>query len=743
MKFLKKIFEHHHAYATNLLKPIFIEVFSSGDSWHHNKFSYEQEKMLKTIIAKKPEIGFDFILSIYKTVIEKNQDELLSIEIKTTLYKCSKFIDGFSSKEDAHIVIEDLLVKNLKSNINDSKYILNFFEKYKNSNSIDIIRLILLTFKDENPKYVDSVFEFIEIINSKNGFSGYDDKSQLYFRKLIGYYFVHFSEYQKRKVIEILLSIKSPYDYKYHRYTEHEGTKKVHFYGIDKKQFLFLKEIPKDEIWKIPSLKKVYQEFYRKFGNIDSDRALHVSSMSTYGVGAPLSQKAYSKMDLKNWKNSIKKFGDNYRESHGPRGGKLEHSRAFGDKVNENSRHYYSLILELFEEEDVSIDYISSGIDGLIRAKYDPEKIEILYKKLIRLNLDLVNTLQAIRQCDYIIENKRVDKEIIAFLKINALNHPNPEKQINDVSTDSLNSVRGSAVHRIIQCYEHKEFEETIFSTTEKAACDPQTSVRVAVIRELAYLNYLDLERSFKIFKSLTETDDIELLRNSVKTSQYFNMKFHKEMYSYFQKIIDKKELHNEGNVIVLNWLNEKISDKELYKRFVKSSDKAKLCALKIAEANLINENTVTSNRAFKILYEFLKKNDEDFATAYSGIILRKFKKHNFKEFFGFLVQYSKSKLCMAQPSYFLQLLLSCVNDHPVECLELIRNFDYNRVPNLQRQGYYDKEPVQLILAIYSKLNMELDKNRRFVKQSLDIFDDMLKHNHLRNTVNEAISSIT
>jgi len=740
---LAKIFEHNNSYVFNLIRPILKNVFNSGDTWHHSGFSHEQEELLKKMYIKNPEETFKFALDIYEGVIDKNKDSSYFEEFESPFYKCTKFIDGFSSSKDAQIILEEFFVKHLKSRINNKKYIVDFFNKYKNTNSVLLLRLVSLILKEEKPRYINEIFELISIVHVKKGFNGYDDKSQLYFRQIIGFSFQYFSIEKKKFISEILLSIRSPNDFRYRKYANSNGKEIVSFYGRDMKQFLFIKQLPKNEIWQIPLLKKAYQEFYRKFGDVDSNKALDVSSSSTYGVGAPLSQKAYEKMDLGNWKNSILKFNDNYQEERGPKGGKLEHSRAFGDSVRDNPDKYYKFISELFENEEVSKDYISSGVDGLIQAKYDPEKVKILYKKFIFLNLDLVNTLYAIRQCDYIIENKLVDDEIITFLQSSALKHPHPEKPINDSSTDSVNSVRGAAIHRIIQCYEHIEFKEIIFETAEKAVSDKQASVRVAVMQELGYLNYLDLDRSFRIFMKLTRKSDMEVLKNSIRTSQYFNVKYHNEMRPYFNRIIDNKDLHKDGNVIVLSWLNDKISDKKLYKEFVKSSDEAKLCALRIAEANLFNSDKTTANRAFEILEQFLKKNSEDFATMYSSIVLRKFKHHNFAYTYSFLTKYSKSKLCMAQPSYFLQLLLICVKKHPIKCLILIQNLKYSKVPNVQRRGYYDKEPIQLILAIYSKLNMDLKSNRKHIKKSLDIFDDMLEHNHLRNTLNEALDLIT
>lgn len=744
-EFLSKIFKHNNAYVFNLIRPIFKNVFNSGDTWHHNEFSHEQEELLEKMYIQNQEGTFKFMLDIYQDVIDENKDSSSIEEIESPFYRCTKFIDGFSSSKDAHILLEKLFVKHLKSRINHEKYIVDFFNEYKNTNSVNLLNLVSLTLKEEKPRYINEVFELISIVHEKNGFNGYDDKSQLYLRQIIGFSFPYFSIDKKKRTSEILLSIRSPYDFKFHKYTDSNEKEKVSFYGINKKQFFFIKQLPKNEIWQIPLLKKVYQEFYRKFGNIDSNKALNVSSSNSYGVGAPLPQKAYSKMDLKNWKNSLTKFGDDYREGHGPLGGKLEHSRAFKDSVRGNPDKYYKFILDLFENEEVSIDYISSGVDGLIQAKYAPEKVKVLYKKFIQLNLDLVNTLSAICQTDYIIENKLVDNEIITFLNTNGLNHPHPEKPMNegDSSFDSVNTVRGAAIHRIIQCYEHTEFKEIIFETAEKAVSDKQASVRVAVMQELGYLNYLDLDRSFRIFMKLTRRNDIEVLKNSFRTSQYFDVKFHQEMYPYFEKIINNKELHKDGNVIVLSWLNDKISDKRLYKKFIKSSGEAKLCALNIAEANLFNNNKTTAKKSFEILTQFLEKDNEDFASAYSGIILRKFKHHNFEESYWFLLKYSKSKLCMAQPSYFLQLLITCAKDHPLKCLNLIQNLNYGKVPNIQRKGYYDKEPIQLILAIYSKLNMNLKENRKHVKKALDIFDSMLKHNHLRVSVNQAIELTT
>lgn len=743
---LEKIFEHHELYVFNLLLPIFNSIFYSDSSWHHNEFSHDQEELIKRLYGHSPEKTFKFIFQLYEKVLDDNQEPSNYEGIDCPFYNCTKFIDGLSTQKDAHIFLQDFLVKHLKSKLSDKKYIIDFFDKYKDSNAVFILRILVLALNDDSIRYPKPVFELINIIHHKSGLNGYDDKFQLYIRQLIGTYFSHFSDENKKRIAQILLTIKSPYDLGYHKYEDEDGKQKIQFRGFGKKCYYFLKQLPKNELDQIPELKKAYQEFFRRFGAVNSDKAHDISSSSgAYAVGPPLSSKAYEHMDLENWKKSMSKFNDSYREGYGPKGGKHEHSRAFGENVKNDPDKYYDFIKGLFEEKGISADYISKGIDGLIDAKYCPKQIKWLFDLFVQLDLDMSNTLHAIWQSGYLIQNNQVDEVLVNFLSDKAKNHPNPQKPMNenDPSFDSLNTVRGAAIHKLMWCYEHSEFEEIIFDTVEKAVHDPQVSVRVAVMQELAYLNYLDLQRSFTVFMSLIQSDDIHILRNSFSTSQYFNVKFHKEMYPYFMKIIKNEELHSEGNVIVLSWLDDNIDDGKLYRRFVRSSDKAKLCALKIAEANLFERNGMPNEKSFKILHQFLNQDNEEIASAYSGLVLRKFKNNNFKETYSFLIAYSKSKLCLAQPSYFLQLLMGCTKEYPVECLKLVGNMKFDRLPDIQRRGYYRDEPVQLILSIYSKLNMNLKENRKLVNRTLDIFDSMLRHNHLRVSVNQAIRLTT
>ena len=739
---LEKIFEYYSDYVYVKLKPILINRFNNNDSWFSIEFTHDQEGLLNKMYNIHPEDVFIFLFEIYKEVIDKNKRTEFYEKVDSPYYDCTKFYDGLSSSKQGHTFIQEFLLKHLLTKKENKGYILNFYGKLKNSNSIHLLRLILLFFKETKAIYNVEIFELVNIIHSKKGFNGSDDLFQLYLRQLIGVTFALFSDNQKEKLIKILLSIKYPYDLKARKYNDSDGNEKVYFtkYGI--KQYLFLSLLPSEEIEKNLKLKKVFQEFKRKFGEVDANKARDVSSSGgAYVVGAPLEHNAYVNMDLKSWKKSILKFNDDYVEGHGPKGGITEHSRAFSDTIKQNPKKFYNFILNLFEDKGVSLTYISSGINGLIEGEHKPNEVQLLYKKLINLNLDRTNTLYTIWKADYLIKHQLIDEEIIKFLCENALNHPNPEEVLNekDPLSDSLNSVRGAAIHKIIRCYDYKEFSELIFETIEKATNDSQISVKVAILQGVAYLNHLDIKRSFKIFMKLVDGNNIELLKNSLTASQYFNNKYHNKMHSYFNNLMLHKSLHKNCYVIVWSWMNDKINDKKLFDRFIKKSKEAKLCALEMAEKNLISKDGRMNQKSIHILNSFLNQKDKEFSSMYSGLILRKFKNNNFKQLYSFLFSYSKTKLCMDEPRYFLMLLLKCAKDYPLECLKLLENMNFKKTPNIQDRGHYREEPVQLILAIYSKLNMNMKQNKKHVIKALDVFDDMLIHNHLRSFANNAI----
>jgi hypothetical protein len=336
--------------------------------------------------------------------------------------------------------------------------------------------------------------------------------------------------------------------------------------------------------------------------------------------------------------------------------------------------------------------------------------------------------------------------EVANFLSDVALNYDKKEEDLNPDKPllDSVNSVRGADINSLMCGVCDNQFENVIFYTIENVINHPlcNVSVKADIVYNLAYLNQLNINRSFAIFLRLINSCDEKILAYSLNAAQYFNNVFHVEMSDYFDLVLSHPDIHKDAFVFVNSWLNDSINDRAIYERFVsKGGTKAKICALKCAEARLV-QNNIINEKALSILHEFINENDKDIIRDYAGIILRKFKERNFLELLSFLKKYASSKACSIEPKYFLQYLIKCCKNYPSECLELLSRMDFSIPPDIRYRGYYSKEPVQLVLGIYSKVVSSVLKDKTQINKCLDVFDSLLKNPHLRSNANQAIEMV-
>ena len=401
-------------------------------------------------------------------------------------------------------------------------------------------------------------------------------------------------------------------------------------------------------------------------------------------------------------------------------------------------------MLELLKDNNVSADYLASGINGLINSNFDIAMLQDLFHLHISRKLESVNSLYAVRNIDYFIKHKTIDEKIMSFLCDLLLNNVDPQeiKQSADPLTASLNTKRGAAAHRIINCSYNYALQEQIFYTLEQITEDVDNSVKAGILYNLAYLNNFNLERSFKIFLRLIDTDSVEVLKNAIKPATYFRNAYYEEMISFFNKIIENEELHKNGGILIaLNWFSGYDKDKVYFNKFILKGTTAKLEILRAAEANVFLGDK-TNPKCLDVFFDFLEQDEKEFASAYSGFILRKYKISNFKVLLPFMKKYAQTKIYENEPRYFLQYLLLCSKDYPIECLDLVRKMNFKKVPNAQQRGRYDSEPVQLILSIYSSLNNHFKNNKEQIEISLNIFDSMMKLDHLRFSANNALDKL-
>jgi hypothetical protein len=744
---LQKIAPYYPDYVSEKLKPILLSLFEKRA--YSTKLSYELNQLLEKYYEIHPRKVYDLLLTVMTTIVEGNILDDAITEVNSPLYKSLYFADvgikGNTLNADEELFEYLSKFRKLLS-ISDTIETRIFYEKHKNSNSIPILKLCIHSLVENPSEYSKESVELIKIIHSKSGFQGYDNNFQFLCRTLLGEIFVFLVDSEKEEVIDIIISVKHIYEQRVYE----DGDKKRHsLHMAGKKEYIFINSITQVEIQKNHRLRRRYQELKRKFGEIEN-KPMDESRLMAYAVGAPLDSRAYELMTIEDWEKSFLKFNDEYtadRFNDSSKGGKFEHSSAFKEAVSKKPEKFGQFISNINKKEGISIDYLINGLEGLVQAEYDKNFVISLYRSLMKEELDLSNTLQMISLADFFIKHEIVDDDIICYLSNLAINHENPSgpRRSNDPSFDSLNTVRGAAIRRVIQCYYNPEFEDIIFDSVEQTSNDPQSSVRVGILSVLAYLNHLDLERSYLIFEKLVNTNEIEVLKNSFSSADYYKNKFFERMLPYFNSIIKLEELHENGIVIIAKcWVgNSELKESYgLLKKAMNSSEQAVCAMIRTAEGNIFKGDAEMEKKCFDLLEELLSKNGKDISSRFSGLILRKFKSNNFIQVYPFLKKYALSVHASNEPRYFLNLLRDSAKDHPVKCLNLMKTcINFNNT-DIQQRGYLDREPTQVVLAIFSSLSKIYESENRYIQDTLDLFDKLLQNNTQRVRALEAMDSL-
>jgi sRNA-binding carbon storage regulator CsrA len=735
---LEKMYPFHPEFVHKKVKSVLLLVFE-----RHEEIAHDLKSLIENMLDTLPEEACDFLADIIVILAEKMRYDSSFENAKTVLHRSMLFSNtsiAARSSEPGELLLS-LLLKSLIKRIDDEAFIKLFFNQHKDSVSMSVLKLLALVLQEKPKGYTSEIVELLGIVAEKNGFNGLDDMFQYAYRTLIAKSLPHLSLRQSHGVVKILHSISHPYEKEV--CLDRDGNKyhRLGLYG--NKKYLFLDAIPRKVLLQYPTLEKAHQELFRKFGLV-TDLQLDVSRTRYGSSTAPLRPSAYLYMSDEHWIRSMEKFNDEHIEGFYT-GGKLEHKRAFTEAIKKNPLRFYDLICRLFTLTGISHDYYGAGIEGLIEAKFPVKEILPLYHKFINLPLNTSNTLSAVHNADYFISEEAADTNIVEFLSRMALGHPNPERINNPDHPlhDTLNSVRGAAVYGLVRCNYNMAFSEIIFSTLEKAASDPVNTVRIGIIANLAYLNILNLDRAFRLFLTLTDTDELPVLGNAFWSANFYRLNYYNDLLKpLIEQVIANEMLHeNGGTFIVLSWLMGYDKEGEYYYRFIKASKAARLQAIHVAEENLISNGKV-DQKCIEILSSFLDEQDEDFVHPYSTLVLRKFEPEYFAALYPLMQRYAKTELLRQDPSYFVEYLLKSVKKHPMECLKLLKFIDFSEKPNMQKRGYYKGEPVQLILSIYNALNASMPEKRQEISDALDIFDNMLTSEHLRSASFEALDTI-
>ncbi|AUC79294.1 hypothetical protein CW736_07805 [Nonlabens sp. MB-3u-79] len=707
---------------------------------HNDKphFEHQDEELFKKMFEVDTIKALDFAFDIIKRISAKTSGEdksKLYIDLGFRLFDYERH-----GRSHGHEAIYHLLVDKVQEQAEQTTpWFDQFLANHHNSNSITILRLLFFGLLANPAHYATEIFQLMELFHQKDGLEG-DDKIQFQFRQLLTAVYPHFNQAQKETIDKIVLSIQLKYEVRI--YTDDNDKKQHTLLRYGHHQFLYLNAIPLNEVMAMAQLKKRFQELQRKFKTVKDEEP---RKFGLIGVGPPMNSSAYDKMTFDQWEQTFEKYDAEYKaEFASSRGSILEHSRAFQAETKNKASHFFPFIEKLIDENKVPYQYIVAGLTGLKEAKYNPSEVQRIYKKALSIPFDREYTLYFVWVSSYFIETKILDQDVLEYLIEIAKHHPDPEGNTirNDALNDGANNVRGSAAGRISEVYFNPAFENLVFEALQKIAEDPNLSVRVAIMPRLAMLMRLNEQKTLKIFLKLVSSNEPEIMKHSIWSVQYLLNNNFDKLNDYFQRAIKMESIHGTIAVVLGGaWLKEKKGSYQLLNSLLKISDEAKAKLVDMAVKNIGDKKESVRAKCRQIFLRFLHSTDEKVIQEYSSAFFD-LTPEMFLEVYPLLQRYAQSNVARKEPRYYFEYLLKCAKKYPVECLELLQHVNTYDKPDISQAGYYDVEPVKVLIGIYNSLSSLATKNPKHLKKTIALFDKMLKTKKFRGAANKVIDQV-
>lgn len=736
---LEEALDYNYEWSVDQINKLFFIKADKEQGAGSSMYEHNMGNCLKKMFALNAGKAFQFSVKHITTLVN---DSAGKIEVDTSKLFYDGVYDMYDFDRDHIHNTKELLYQLSLDNVvvlakENSPVFKDFIVSNLNQNSLTVLKIVL-TGLEAAPAYnTASIFDLLKILLAKKA---HDNSLQYFLTKLIRAAYPFFNATQKEELNKLLLTLTSEYDF---RIYEVDGKKnRVSYYG--KTRFEFLSAIPENELHNNTELKKHFLELQRRFGKAENKKPRGVRLMR---VGPPLADQAYEKMNLDQWEDSFIKFDRDGRPSFGSDlGGLTENYRKFEEKVPGKASFFLPLIEKIITENKVAPDYMLAGMNGLIKANYQAEKILHLLKKMMQLPIQDFHVRQLIWQCDYLIKSRLIDNEILTYLCKVAAQDPNPVKPTNpdNPEFDTLNTNRGAAVNALIKCFYHKEFGDKIFATLLQVAQDPIASVKISALRDMAVLMNINKDKTLELFLAFMEnTEDPHIYHASINTAQYLARYNFEALIPYFKKAITIDKVKDQMAIILaIAWLNDKPGSYSLLEEVWKTSQKAKANMIHVSTKNYVGADELVKEKCRALFSLFLNETASEIIHQYNTVFLHMSPLH-FADYLPLIKNFSTSKAAGLEPHYYYEYLIKCCKRNPREIIDLIIHYKEYKEPNSATGPYYSPgDPVKVLVGALNGLYDHVPVDKEYATKAMNLFDEMLSSQLLRSDAQTVLDTI-
>lgn len=710
---------------------------------------HDAERLIGKLFEQHPVKALPYFIYVLEQIMLLRRDNFHK-EISDDL----EFYDFVPLTNDSHYIQEKIydmifaFIKGGHDTVLDNIFLPLVHSKLANLLSISVFFLLQNT-----EKYINEVFD---LLITDNFLIDYDASNILryYTKELLNKSYPLLSN-DKQIILNKQILTAIPEAHKKKNSWVKKGVSQFGYTRYFYNPYSLISMIPEDYRNRYTELKKTYQEGFRKYMHVTNEKlrptVIHVGERA-------LPEKAYENMTLKLWKTSFKKLNqdlslDNWKKP--SMGGNM---RRFADYVSKEPNKYAILVNEIIHEKDIPINYILAGLEGLEKGKYDTSLYQdiclnvLSHREKELKDYEISSFLRYIR---YAIRNSiTLHPNLFNYIQNIALKFPDRsldeennflyrdnQNQKRKIIEIGINSVRGTAVENIVECYRFPNYKEDIFSTLEYIADNANEATRACAIMRGALLNNLDKNRNLDLFLRLIKDHNPDLLALPVHDLHpllYLMYVNFKHLMDIFIAGINVEDAAKPMSHFLLNaYLHDIPKSYSLLMSLIhKNSVARQELAWVICDELLDKEKYL--KKGWKILKHLLKFDDQELGKKFDNCFLHIPPKYSlYLE--SFILKYLSSPIGRYRGNYFYEFLLKIIPEAPEQCLDWF--FKSNPEIPLEEWHIYH-HPVNVLIESYNCIR-KYEPHNPLLEKAMDMFDTMLKTpQHRSGHINEFLQEL-
>lgn len=380
-------------------------------------------------------------------------------------------------------------------------------------------------------------------------------------------------------------------------------------------------------------------------------------------------------------------------------------------------------------------------------AKYAGNVISKMVNQVIDNNLlSDYSKVRVHRIVRYLVEKSAISIHIVDYMTTNCLDERYEVPNLNgnkEILTDSINSMRGSALWYLMDCVHLPEFHLKILEIIEQLAEGSNILLKTTIMAKLPNWLVVDREKVFKIFLRLTSQPHPVLFKHAGRVAQYLNWTHFEKLQGFYKMCFEYEDVMPEIAVILCYyWMNGNDQAYNLLMSMANDNSKVKAKLVDSSAQVLKDCEPKYWEKSIEIFEMFMDDFDSEVVDAYGHSFLW-LPKERFSLLLPIIKKYAELMANKKVSSYYYEYLLSGVRQYPKDCLELVEHFDKYQEPSISEGSYYDKEVIQIILSVYNVLFEEdAEQNHDYLAKSIAIFDRILQNDTFRSTSDMVLRAV-